>query len=336
MVGGGKMGLSHIAIARATLGNARVIVCDPSWPTRHFYQTLGIPAYRGLDAAIDELGVFAGAIIATPTPSHFELAHTTLGLGVPTFVEKPMTLDVRKSEILVALAAERGVHGQVGFVMRYIPTFNALRQIVRGGDLGAVLRYSATMSGNVVTSSNSSHWRSVFARGGGCLNEYGPHLIDLSRFLFGEITDIRMARKEHVYSDAADDRIEVDWRHESGISGALLLDWCDPDKRKSMVQLSVEFEHGSARVDNSSFEVTVRAGSDVIVPDIPLLTAPPAVRYYLRGEEYSRQIEDFLSVCVGRPLQIAPAESAVPAAGLEDGLKADQLIRQIGSMVGLR
>jgi predicted dehydrogenase len=82
-----------------------------------------IPALRSVD----------GVVVATSLDSHFAVTEEALGLGVPVFVEKPLTASVAEAEHLCALAPDRL------FVMekwRYHPAIEALRELVLSGELG--------------------------------------------------------------------------------------------------------------------------------------------------------------------------------------------------------
>lgn len=66
------------------------------------------------------------ATIATPTPSHFEIARYLLERGKHVLVEKPITETTADARALATLAAERGLVLQVGHVERFNPVLSAL------------------------------------------------------------------------------------------------------------------------------------------------------------------------------------------------------------------
>jgi predicted dehydrogenase len=334
------MGLSHFAICRRIAFPNDVAVCDANWMTRFLYRKMGIKAYKSIEDALDSAGgTLSGVIVATPTPSHFAIAQKVMDRSIPCFIEKPLTLSSKRSLELMELAERRGVYAQVGFVLRYLPTFSRLRELVRSGELGVVKSYQASMNGNVITKPDNNNWRSDFSAGGGCLNEYGPHLIDLCRFIFGEVSAVENAVKGHVYSTRADDQIAFNWVHASGVPGDVKLDWCDGSKRKSVIQFTVEFEHAQVSGDNSALHFSFREQnplSDEERRRIAALLIPPRVSYYLRGEEYSLQLEDFLGSSLRRNFRADHAFGIGNQALLADGWAVDQLIESISEMAGLR
>lgn len=102
---------SEASIGRAREGGATAIVAD-----------------------LDSLGPVDGVVVATPTATHAEVVGEALELGVPVFVEKPLTNDVAAARELAAAAPDRL------FVMdkwRYHPGVLELARIARSGELGA-------------------------------------------------------------------------------------------------------------------------------------------------------------------------------------------------------
>jgi predicted dehydrogenase len=339
IVGGGKMGLSHLALASSLLGRDGTAVCDASIALRFAYRNFGFKTFTSLSTALEQLdGRIDAAIIATPTPSHFPVAKMLLQAGVPCFVEKPLTLNPTQSAELIKIASAAKLHAHVGFVLRYVKTFATLRQLVMKNILGQAKSYRAIMTGNVITKGGGNTWRSDFSKGGGCLNEYGPHLIDLCRYAFGEISDVLEVSATQVHSQQADDKFSAQWSHVSGTAGQINIDWCDTSKRKSVVQFEVDFQYGRLHMDNSAMSFADIQPGDPEVPDRlrHLQSAtPPKVTFYLRGEEYSLQLEEFLGRCLGRPLGAPPFGGFASPALLADGLAVDQLIVTLAQKAGL-
>lgn len=333
IVGGGKMGLSHLAILSGLIGHDQVAVCDPSRITRFIYKRFKVPAFASLDDALASPVKWRGAIVATPTASHFPIAKALLNRAIPCFIEKPLTLDVALSGELAALMAAKNGVVQLGLVLRFVAPFVKLRAIAASQALGPVLSYEACMLGNVITKAGSG-WRSVFAKGGGCLNEYGPHLIDLCRYIFGDVSVLRAAKFGRTFSAAADDSIDVDWLHASGTKGHLVLDWCDSTKRKSALTFVVRFKKGLVRASNADITVEIDEGAQIAADARAELLAPVRpyqVNYYLRGEEYTLQLEAFLEAALGTRHLLDDSLRGNIAASVADGLAVDQLISDIAT-----
>jgi predicted dehydrogenase len=82
---------------------------------------------------VEALGEVDGVVVATPTATHVTVLDEVLQLGVPVYVEKPMTTDAEAADRLARAAGDRL------FVMdkwRHHPGIEALREIARSGELG--------------------------------------------------------------------------------------------------------------------------------------------------------------------------------------------------------
>ncbi len=345
IVGGGKMGMSHLALCTPYVGKNNIALCDTKRLTRQFFRFIGYRTFASVDDAARKLKRIGGIVVATPTSSHAALGRWAIERNIPVFIEKPLTLDVAASEQLEHAAAAAGVPAQVGFVMRYVASFQRLRTLVRDGSLGRVQSYSASMLGNVMTSPPAAgSWQGDFARGGGCLNEYGPHIIDLCSFLFGPVASIEDAQATQVHSVEADDRTTVRWTHAPNgtapvVPGELLIDWADAGKRKSVIEFVVTFEHARVRVDNSTVQATYHpdsSPSDEQRAEVDLTVQPANVGFYLRGEEFSLELEDFLGLCGYGEQRVDHAFPADTTAHLADGREVDRLIDQIARKAGLK
>ena len=76
-------------------------------------------------------------VVATPVPTHAELAIRVLEAGKHCFVEKPLALTVADAERVLAAQRASGRTLMVGHLLEYHPGVRQLKQIVDSGELGA-------------------------------------------------------------------------------------------------------------------------------------------------------------------------------------------------------
>jgi predicted dehydrogenase len=96
-----------------------------------------------------------GAIVAGPTKLHAMLASEALELGLPVFVEKPLTNDPSSAADLVTRGADRL------FVMHkwhYHPGIEALADLAQSGDLGGISGVTSSRVGSANTSDTDMLW----------------------------------------------------------------------------------------------------------------------------------------------------------------------------------
>lgn len=299
VVGLGKMGLSHFAIANATDGIEVVAVGERAALLGQLFQRYIKVANVADFAKLIELPGLQAVVIATPTRTHYEMARQALEKGLHVFCEKPMTLSGAESDALAALAVERGLVGQVGYHNRFVATFGEAQRLIAAGAIGRVRHVHAEAYGPVVLKPTAATWRSSPEEGGGCLYDYAAHPINLMNWYVGRPTDCIGADLTQQYSAGVEDGVYADLRFADGVSGQVSVNWSDDSVRKMTTKITVWGDGGKIAVDRQELQVFTNdkgappAGYNQgwTVKYITELT--PNVGYYLRGEEYSAQIEGF-------------------------------------------
>ena len=156
-MGLGPMGRNH---ARLLSGNNRVIGCD-ILQKNHIKE---IECYEDLSKLLSENELDA-AVVATPGPSHFDLAKTLIENNIPSLIiEKPLSTSVEKCESLKTLAEKHGTTVLVNHSRRWDQNFINLAKFVKEKSLGSLVHIHTTF-------------------GGGRLGCMGTHIFDLWRML---------------------------------------------------------------------------------------------------------------------------------------------------------
>jgi len=307
MVGLGKMGLSHLAILRAHPAIDLVAGCDSTaYLTDILEKHAGLKCYADLDRmlATEQLDAL---VVATPSKLHASMVQRALDKGLHVFCEKPFVLDVADGERLAALAREKARVTQVGYHYRFVGAFREAARVVASGALGTIHHVRAEAFGPVVLRRKGGTWRSTKSEGGGALYDYACHAIDLVNFVVGVPTEVGGVVRASVFSRDVDDEVYATLRFEGGASGQLSVNWSDESFRKMSTRISVWGTNGRITADRQECQLYLRERHDAL----PGIDKGWTVRYttdlsepvwfYLRGEEYSAQIDYFAnSVNTGR------------------------------------
>lgn len=301
LIGVGKMGLSHYAILGAHPRVEVPAICDGA-----SYITSGLRKYTHVETFKDHRKMFESAqldcvLVATPTASHYELASQALEHGLHVFIEKPLCLDPAQSKKLAELAAAKRRANQVGYHNRFIGTFMETRRLVRAGAIGELYHISGSAFGPVVIRPKSGGtWRSKKAEGGGCLHDYASHVVDLMNFIAGPPERVVGANLRRIFSKDVEDAVYATFRYPDGASGQLETNWSDDTHRKMSTTVTVYGTKGKIVADRQECRVYLREGAAFetypvgwTIRYITDLQTP--VQYYLRGEEYSAQINAFVA-----------------------------------------
>ena len=300
LIGVGKMGLSHYAILGAHPRVQVAAVCDSA-----AYLTSALRKYTGVETFKDHRRMFDtarldGVLVATPTATHFEAASDALQHGLHVFAEKPLCLDPDQSRRLAELAKAKNRVSQVGYHNRFIGTFRETQRLVRAGALGEVYHIGGSAFGQVVIRPKSgSTWRSRKSEGGGCLHDYASHVVDLMNFIVGPPERVLGAHLRSIYSSDVEDAVYATFRYPGGASGQLETNWSDDTYRKMSTTITVCGTRGKIIADRQECRIYLRQNAEFeqypagwTIRYITDLQAP--VAYYLRGEEYSSQIDAFV------------------------------------------
>ena len=327
MVGLGKMGLSHLAILRAHPGLEMVAGCDSTaYLTDILTKYSGLKCHDDFDRMLDQEQLDA-LVVATPSKLHASMVEKALNRGLHVFCEKPFVLDVTDGERLVALAESKGVVNQVGYHYRFVGAFKEAARIVNSGALGTIHHVRAEAFGPVVLRAKGGTWRSAKSEGGGALYDYACHAIDLVNFVVGVPTAVDGVVRRGVFSQDVDDEVYCTLRYADGASGQLSVNWSDESFRKMSTKISVWGTNGRITADRQECQIYLREphaavpGADKGWTIRYTTDLSEEVWYYLRGEEYSAQIDYFAKSIAARRLD---GENTFRSA-----LEADRVVSMI-------
>jgi myo-inositol 2-dehydrogenase/D-chiro-inositol 1-dehydrogenase len=136
--------------------------------------------------------------ITTPNTKHTELAILAVEEGKHVFCEKPMATNLADAG-RVLKAAERGqAVFQLGHNRRFAPVYAELKQM-----LADTQPHSAHVKMNRGELLNPD-WVGNPKITGGFLYETTIHMLDLLRFLFGEVSTLHAVGSVHQYAETAD------------------------------------------------------------------------------------------------------------------------------------
>jgi len=299
IIGLGKMGLSHAAIVGAHPEVDLLSVCDTSSLVLDAFNKFSkIKTYSDYQKMLNEESLDF-VVIATPTRFHYPMAKYAIERGLNVFCEKPFTLNTAQGKELVDLAGKKLLINQVGFHNHFIGTFRELKRLVNQNVLGELVHFTGEAYGPVVTKEKGGTWRSKPEEGGGCLYDYASHVINLIQEIIGRPEKICGSLLKSIYSAGVEDGVYALLKLKNGLSGTLLVNWSDETYRKMSTSLTIQGKKGKIICDATEIKIflkepsvsenldkgwTIKYITDFAIP----------VDFYLRGEEYSAQIDYFI------------------------------------------
>ena len=317
VIGLGKMGLSHAAIVGAHSDVEMVAVCDTSTLVLEaFKKYTNIKTYTDYNKLLSN-ETLDFVVVAIPTKFHYPVAKAALEKNIHVFCEKPFVLHTEEGEDLVRIVNEKGLLNQVGYHNHFIGTFRQLKKLLDVNVLGKLFHFSGEAYGPVVTKSKGETWRSKPEEGGGCLYDYASHVINLIQEIISRPVKAGGTLLKQFYSAGVEDAVYSLLELQNGITGTLLVNWSDETYRKMSTSVMVQGEKGKIICDATELKIYLKEANPALGLEkgwtIKYITdyAIP-VNFYLRGEEYSAQIDHFVHCIKNRqPSDVNTFEQAL-------------------------
>ena len=164
-----------------------------------------------------------------PNHLHVEPAIAAAKAGKHLYTEKPLAPNADESFRMWQAAASAGIRHMCGFNYRFFPALQVARQMIAGGELGAIHHFRS----NFLLSSSLAEqrlrgWRDKASAGSGALGDLGSHHIDISRFLLGStpvraqgLTTIAVTRSTAGEAIETDDAFAAILEYDSGATAVL-------------------------------------------------------------------------------------------------------------------
>ena len=305
LIGAGKMGISHLAILGAHPDVEIVGVADTSKIVNDVLEKYSsyktFTDYKKMLDVVKPDAVF----VSVPTKFHASFVEELLNRGIHVFVEKPFCLNVAQGEKLVKIAKEKSLVNQVGYHNKFIGTFEEVKKLVTGGFIGDINHFLGEAYGPVVIRKKQETWRSDPEEGGGCLMDYASHVLELINYLVAPITHVHGSILKPIYSVNVEDAVYALLETENKISGVLSVNWSEDTYRKMSTSISITGSKGKIISDASELKVHFKTDDCPAgyskgwnIKYVTELTE--GVDFYLRGEEYSAQVDHFVKAVMGK------------------------------------
>ena len=265
---------------------------------RAFAERHGIPSSTDDWRAMVETTTADLVVVGTPNSLHHEQTLAALEAGRHVLVEKPAALSTAQMTEMIAAARRADRVLAVGHMWRYHPAVVALRDAVREGRYGRIVR---THGYGVHAQCGPAGWFVDGAlAGGGALIDMGIHAVDTARFVLGDPAPVRVQAS---IGRGAYGSYEVD------DDGLVIIDWADG------VRSLVECGWWQPKLGGLEAETEVfgTKGSARIWPTMPPI---PDGYVHCDVDMYARQLADVVSACDRGGVPLCSAEVGATALSI--------------------
>lgn len=232
-----------------------------------FGERFPFPLCDSLDTILKDDSVEAVAVF-TPANTHRDIGLACAAAGKHVLMEKPIDITTGRAMDLVAGCREAGVKLGIVLQHRFRPAGLKLRQILRDGELGAIVGCSTVIRLWRPQSYYDEPGRGSFARdGGGVLISQGIHTLDLMLSLAGEIAEVTgFATTTPVHRMETEDMVCAAARFASGAFGT--IDATTAAYPGFLEEIVMTCENGTAALRGTELLVQFHDGrKEAIEPD---------------------------------------------------------------------
>jgi predicted dehydrogenase len=183
-----------------------------SFPAARVTADIGdLLADEGLDAIV----------LATPVPTHAELAIAVAGAGKHCFVEKPLATNAADAGRAVGAAQSAGRILMVGHLLEYHPAVARLKDLIDSSELGDLFYiYGNRLNLGKLRADENALW------------SLGAHDVSVALHLIGEEPQECVAQGASYVREGVQDVVFCYLRFPSGVVSHLHLSWLDPHKER--------------------------------------------------------------------------------------------------------
>ncbi len=256
VVGTGFWGKNHARVYHELDLTKLIAICDVNAERAKAIADLyGVKAYTNSSHMLKDPEVEAVSVCTWSTMLAKE-AHKALRAGKHVLVEKPMAGNTKQAEGLLKIAEENGLHLTVGFLMRFIPGLQAIRDAVAQKTIGDLVSTSAK---------RVSQWPERIGDVG-VVKDTAIHDIDIMRFISGQEAVSVYAKVGNMRHRQWEDYAQIMLAYERGGSAFIESNWLTPYKTRT---LTVTGTDAIMKLDYITQDLWIENEKETVQPRVP-------------------------------------------------------------------
>ncbi|MCJ7718527.1 Gfo/Idh/MocA family oxidoreductase [Candidatus Bathyarchaeota archaeon] len=291
VIGTGFWGRNHARVFKELAETELLAICDiDAERARSVAKQFGVTPYTNTGKMVRNENIEAVSICTWSTSLARE-ALKALKAGKNVLVEKPMAESVKQAENLLKTAEKEGLHLTVGFLMRFIPGLQHIRNALEDKTLGEPVCASAKRVGQ---------WPERIGDVG-VVKDTAIHDLDVMRYVFDEDPVAVYAKTGSIAHRKFEDYAQIMLAFKGGKSAFIESNWLTPYKTRVFMITGSE---AIMKLDYITQELTIENARETVQP-----------RYTVQ-EPLKLELQHFAK-CI--------TEKEKPLVTGEDGLKALKL-----------
>ena len=256
VIGTGFWGRNHARVYGELESTELVAICDVNRErAKAVAEKFGVKAYISSSRMLKNEAIEAVSVCTWSTKLAQE-ALKALKAGKHVLVEKPMANNTKQAKKLLETAEKSKLHLTVGFLMRFIPGLQYIRESVENKKLGKLV---------CATAKRVSQWPERIGDVG-VVKDTAIHDIDVMRYISNEDPISVYAKTGSMRHRKFEDYAQIMLTYEDGESAFIESNWITPYKTRS---LTVTGSEAIMRLDYITQELWIEDPKENVQPRYP-------------------------------------------------------------------
>jgi len=256
VIGTGFWGRNHARVYNELESTNLIAICDVNAErAKAIADQFGVKAYTDSSRMLKNKEIEAVNVCTWSTMLAKE-AQKALHAGKHVLVEKPMATNTKQAEKLLATADENGLQLTVGFLMRFIPGLQHIREAVETKKIGDLVS---------ATAKRVSQWPERIGDVG-VVKDTAIHDIDIMRYISNQDPISVYAKTGNMKHRQFEDYAQIMLTFEGGESAFIESNWLTPYKTRT---LNVTGSDAIMRLDYITQELWIENAKETIQPRRP-------------------------------------------------------------------
>src|SRR3972149_5617492 len=253
VIGAGFWGRNHARNLKELSETRLVAICDKDEAkAKAVAELFGVDAYSDSRKMLKRKDGEAVTVCTWSTNLAVE-AMTALKAGKHVLVEKPMANNLQEARKIVALAERKQQHLMVGFLMRFIPGLQRIKQAVEKGEIGTVV---------YATARRVSQWPERIGDVG-VVKDLAIHDIDITRYIFNDEPVEVYARAGSFRHKKFEDHAQILITFKGKKTAFIEANWLTPYKIR---KLTVTGSEAIMTLDYITQEIIIETSGQTMAP----------------------------------------------------------------------
>ncbi len=253
VIGAGFWGRNHARNLKEISETRLIAVCDrDEAKAKAVAELFGVEAYTDSRHMLKRQDVEAVTVCTWSTNLAYETMKV-LKAGKHVLVEKPMANSVQEARRIVDLAKIQQRHLMVGFLMRFIPGIQRIKEAAEKGEIGTLV---------YATARRVSEWPERIGDVG-VVRDLAIHDIDITRYLLGDDPIEVYAKAGSLRHKKFEDHAQILLTFKGGKTAFIEANWLTPYKIRKLV---VTGSKAIMTLDYITQEITIETSGQLLAP----------------------------------------------------------------------